>query len=164
MNHISHPCAFTKANELCPEESYHSKKQIFYWQLLCIEEVSWWGTCNCDNGREIPPELIMNWDQTGIKLVPSSSWTMEQRGSQKVEMVGVNNKRQITAIFVEPCWVTFYSCNLSFREKHPAATRSSSFLLDGTSSTLPNTGLLRRPWCNTSTISSFLMWIMFKCW
>ena len=42
--------------------------------------------------EEIPPELIMNWDQTGIKLVPSSSWTMEQRGSQRVEMVGVNDK------------------------------------------------------------------------
>ena len=28
--------------------------------------------------EEMPPELITNWEQTGIKLVPSSSWTMEQ--------------------------------------------------------------------------------------
>ena len=28
--------------------------------------------------EEIPAELIMNWDQTGIKLVPSSPWTMEK--------------------------------------------------------------------------------------
>ena len=53
---------------------------------------------------EVPPELIMNWDKTGIKLVPPSSWTMEQRGSQRVEMVGVNDKQQITVIFVEPYW------------------------------------------------------------
>ena len=26
--------------------------------------------------EEIPPELILNWDQTGIKIVPSSTWTM----------------------------------------------------------------------------------------
>ena len=44
--------------------------------------------------EEIPPELIMNWDQTGIKLVPSSSWTKEQRGSKRVEMGGVGDKRQ----------------------------------------------------------------------
>ena len=31
--------------------------------------------------EEVPPELILNWDQTGIKLVPSSSWTMALRGS-----------------------------------------------------------------------------------
>ena len=28
--------------------------------------------------EEIPPELILNWDQTGIKLVPSTNWTMEE--------------------------------------------------------------------------------------
>ena len=27
---------------------------------------------------EIPPGLILNWDQTGLNLIPSSSWTMEQ--------------------------------------------------------------------------------------
>jgi len=28
--------------------------------------------------EEIPPELILNWDQTGIMIVPSSSWTMHE--------------------------------------------------------------------------------------
>jgi hypothetical protein len=49
--------------------------------------------------EEIPPELILNWDQTGIHLVPASSWTMEKRGSRRVEITGVNDKRQITAVF-----------------------------------------------------------------
>ncbi len=49
--------------------------------------------------EEIPPELILNWDQTGIHLVPASSWTMEQVGSKRVVISGVNDKRQITAIF-----------------------------------------------------------------
>ena len=28
--------------------------------------------------EEIPPELILNWDQTGIKIVPSTTWSMEK--------------------------------------------------------------------------------------
>ena len=27
--------------------------------------------------EEIPDELVVNWDQTGIKYVPVSEWTME---------------------------------------------------------------------------------------
>ena len=27
--------------------------------------------------EEIPPELILNWDQTGIKIVPTTTWTMD---------------------------------------------------------------------------------------
>ena len=49
--------------------------------------------------EEIPAELILNWDQTGIKLVPSSTWTMDAQGSRRVEVVGVNDKRLITAVF-----------------------------------------------------------------
>ena len=49
--------------------------------------------------EEIPPELILNWDQTGINLVPSSSWTMEQKGAKYVELTGIDDKRQITAVF-----------------------------------------------------------------
>ncbi|MCH9717517.1 MAG: hypothetical protein K0U52_10595, partial [Gammaproteobacteria bacterium] len=48
---------------------------------------------------EIPPELILNWDQTGIHLVPAASWTMDLTGSKRVEICGVNDKRQITAVF-----------------------------------------------------------------
>lgn len=48
---------------------------------------------------EIPPELILNWDQTGLNLIPSSSWTMEQRGARHVEITGLNDKHMITAIF-----------------------------------------------------------------
>ena len=49
--------------------------------------------------KEIPAELILNWDQTGIKIVPSSTWTMHAQGSRRVEAVGVNDKRLITAVF-----------------------------------------------------------------
>ena len=29
--------------------------------------------------EEIPADLIINWDQTAMKIVPSCSWTMEKK-------------------------------------------------------------------------------------
>lgn len=67
--------------------------------------------------EDIPAELIMNWDQTGIKLVPSSSWTMERRGSKRVEMTGVGDKRQITAIFCGTILGDFLPIQLIYKGK-----------------------------------------------
>ena len=47
---------------------------------------------------DIPSSLVMNWDQTGVRLVPASGWTMEKRGSKRVEIAGTNNKEQITLV------------------------------------------------------------------
>ena len=49
--------------------------------------------------EDVPPELVLNWDQTGIHLVPASTWTMDKEGSKRVEISGANDKRQITAVF-----------------------------------------------------------------
>ena len=48
---------------------------------------------------EVPPELIINWDQTGLNYVPVSSWTMAEEGCKRVEIDGKDDKRQITAVF-----------------------------------------------------------------
>lgn len=32
--------------------------------------------------EEIPFDLIFNWDQTAISIVPRSSWTMEEKGTK----------------------------------------------------------------------------------
>ena len=49
--------------------------------------------------EEIPDNLIINWDQTGVNYVLVSEWTMSKEGSKRVEVVGLKDKRQITAIF-----------------------------------------------------------------
>lgn len=49
--------------------------------------------------EEVPCELVINWDQTGIQYVPVSSWTMAKEGSNRVEIAGIDDKRQITAVF-----------------------------------------------------------------
>ena len=47
--------------------------------------------------KDIPPELVKKWDQTAVKYVPVSSWTQEKKGAKCVEVVGTDDKRQITA-------------------------------------------------------------------
>ena len=42
--------------------------------------------------EEIPPELVFNWDQTAISVVPGSSWTMELKGSKRVEIAVISDK------------------------------------------------------------------------
>ena len=46
---------------------------------------------------EIPAELVINFDQTGLNIVPTSDWTMEAEGSKRVEVIGKDDKRQLTA-------------------------------------------------------------------
>ena len=48
--------------------------------------------------NDIPPELIFNWDQTGINLVPTALWTMDKKGKKRIEIAGYQDKRQITAV------------------------------------------------------------------
>ena len=48
--------------------------------------------------NDIPPDLVLNWDQTRSKLVPVSSWTMADEGSRQVSLVGKEGKREITVL------------------------------------------------------------------
>ena len=58
--------------------------------------------------EEVPAESVLNWDQTAIKIVPSSSLKMEKHGVKRVEIVGADDKHQITALFVGQCWAISY--------------------------------------------------------
>lgn len=48
---------------------------------------------------DIPSDLIINWDHAGLNIVPVSNWTMASEGSKRVEIAGLGDKRQITAVF-----------------------------------------------------------------
>lgn len=47
--------------------------------------------------HNVHPSLVINLDQTGVKLVPASAWTYEKRNSSSVAVIGAEDKRQITA-------------------------------------------------------------------
>ena len=48
---------------------------------------------------QIPPSLIINFDQIPSKYVQVSSMTMAKRGETNVSIAGANGKRSITATF-----------------------------------------------------------------
>ena len=68
---------------------------------------------------DVPPELVLNWDQTGIHLVPASMWTMDKEGSKRVEISGANDKRQITAVFCGSLTGDFLPLQLIYKGKTP---------------------------------------------
>ena len=35
--------------------------------------------------EEIPPELVLNWDQTRINIVPALLWMMDQQGKKELK-------------------------------------------------------------------------------
>lgn len=57
--------------------------------------------------EEIPKELVINWDHTGINYVPVSNWTMAKEGSKRIEVAGLGDKRQITVVFAASLAGTF---------------------------------------------------------
>ena len=44
--------------------------------------------------KEIPDDMVMNWDQRAIKYIPLSNWTMDKEGSKRVEVVGIDDKHK----------------------------------------------------------------------
>ncbi len=43
--------------------------------------------------NSIPVDLIVNWDQTGVQMVPVNDCTMTSRGSNQVFVTGLGDKR-----------------------------------------------------------------------
>ena len=50
--------------------------------------------------NEIPKELILNWDQTGVSIIPTGEWTMEKEGASRISIANADDKRQLTVVLV----------------------------------------------------------------
>jgi len=48
--------------------------------------------------NDIPESLIINWDQTGLSIVPSGDWTMEKERTNIVPIAHSDDKQQLTAV------------------------------------------------------------------
>lgn len=77
-------------------KSRHTSADFIQLKTAFLNDIVTVVTCTIE---ETPPELALNWDQTGIKLVLCSSWTMEHHGQRRVEIMGMDDKRLITAVF-----------------------------------------------------------------
>ena len=77
-------------------ESTQTKAKLSDQQISRMKQTYLTQVSGMVKAHKIPPELVINWDQAGVKLIPSQSWTMEEQGSTRVEIAGINDKRQIT--------------------------------------------------------------------
>ena len=48
--------------------------------------------------NDIPPELILNWNQIGINLVPTTIWTMDKKEKKRIAIEGHQDSKQITTV------------------------------------------------------------------
>ena len=78
--------------------------------------------------EEVCPELIMNWDQTGIQIIPSSTWTMASEGASRIEMIR-------TKLFL---------CSYYTKRRLDTAIQSTNFQQGGTSYMHQNTGQIKQ--------------------
>ena len=93
--------------------------------------------------EEIPDDLILNWDHTGVNYIPVSSWTMAKEGSKKVEITGINDKRQIIVVLTITKTGHYLPPQLIMQAKPVSAFLKWHFRLDGASHTQKITGLTR---------------------
>ena len=76
---------------------------------------------------EIPADLIINFDQTGLNIVPSSDWTMEAKGAKRVEAVGKDDKRQLTAVLAGSLTGDLLPPQIIYQGKTPRCLPKHSF-------------------------------------
>jgi len=67
--------------------------------------------------EENPSDMVLHWDQTTIKYIPLSEWTMAKKESKRVEVLGIDGKCQITAMFAAPLSGNFLPIQLIYEGK-----------------------------------------------
>jgi hypothetical protein len=93
----------TKATKKLPVD-FPELKQVFLRRIEAEIET-----------HSIPSDLLINWDQTGTKLVPVSSWTMAEQGSTQVLVVGNEDKREITVVLAVSASVILLPPQLTYQ-------------------------------------------------
>ena len=69
--------------------------------------------------NDIPESLIINWDQTGLSIVPSGDWTMEKEGTNIVPIAHSDDKRQLTAVLAITAAGDYLPPQLLYQGKTP---------------------------------------------
>jgi len=115
---------FVKQNEVCQEENYDLKSTITVSNFDEIKDNFLMDIKAVVVMEEVPDDMILNWDQTAIKYIPVSNWTMATEGSKRIELIGQDDKRQITAAFAGTLTGQFLPIQLVYEGKttkcHPS--------------------------------------------
>ena len=54
--------------------------------------------------RDIPKEHVLNWDQTGLSILPTGNWTMEKHGAKSVPIAHADDKTNHCCISCQCNW------------------------------------------------------------
>ena len=103
--------------------------------------------------EDIPVDLMINWDQTGIHYVPVLSYTMEREGSKGVEVAGI--KRQITAVFAGTMSGIFLPIQLIYQGKTHKCLPSIEFPANW------HVTFTKNHWSNENTKVDYLEKVLF---
>ena len=77
--------------------------------------------------EDIPNELVINWDHTGINYIPVSNWTVGMEGLKQFEVAGLGDKRQLTAVFGASLARYFLPPQIIYAGKTPRCLPSTKF-------------------------------------
>ena len=103
---------------------------------------------------DIPSSLVMNWDQTGVRLVPVSGWMMEKGGSKRVEIAGTNNKEQITLVLCGTMTGDFLPPQVIYKGTTPRCQPKYSFSCERNITHSP------KRWSNEETVKEYIQEII----
>ena len=106
--------------------------------------------------EEIPTQLIINWDQTGIHYIPVSNWTMALEGSKRVEITGVDDKRQITAVFAGTLLGEFRPPQIIYQGKTVKCLPSTESPQDW------HVTFSKNHWSNEVTMTTYIQKVLFS--
>ena len=90
----------TTAKSKHTPEDFAAVKQAFLDDMVALATM-----------EDVPPELVLNWDQTGIHLVPASTWTMDKEGSNTLKSLGPMTNDKSLQFSVEASLVIFSHCS-----------------------------------------------------
>ena len=100
--------------------------------------------------HKIPPQLIINIDQTPLPFVLVSKYTMNKKGDKRVSILGTNDYRQITGTFAVAMAGTFLPIQLIYKGSTNRCHPNYNFLKDFHITHTSN------HWANESTSLDFL--------
>ena len=124
--------------KVLPEDFNERREQFLYDAKVLV------------NYEEILDSLVINWDHTGIKYIPVSSWTMEREGTKRVEILGIDDKRQITAVFAATKAGNFLPIQVIYKGKTKRSLPNVKFPSDWLASYTKN------HWANEETTKQYI--------
>ena len=93
--------------------------------------------------EDIPESLIFNWDQTAIKYVPVPDWTVEKKGTKRVKLAGLDDKRQNNSSVCYNDWRT-YRHSWLIKAQPMLVCQPTNFLIHGISHLQQTIGATKR--------------------